>query len=145
MTRAVVDGGEVIATLADRILGRTAAVDVLDPLKGEVVLPAGGLIDEDAVEQIEQAGIDSISIRSVLTCESRIGVCGKCYGRDLARGTVVNMGEAVGGLAAQAIREPGTQATMGTVHIGGAPHRGSGQTSLAGPCRVVVAAGKADS
>src|SRR5712672_2680854 len=75
--RAIIDGGEVIATLADRILGRTAAVDVLDPLKGEVVLPAGGLIDEDAVEQIEQAGIDSISISSVLTCESRIGVCGK--------------------------------------------------------------------
>src|SRR5258705_7863952 len=126
MTRAVVDGGEVIATLADRILGRTAAVDVLDPLKGEVVLPAGGLIDEDAVEQIEQAGIDSISIRSVLTCESRIGVCGKCYGRDLARGTVVNMGEAVGVIAAQSIGEPGTHLTMRTFHIGGFAPQGLG-------------------
>src|SRR3984893_2374427 len=130
MTRAVIDGGEVIAPLADRILGRTAAVDVLDPLKGEVVLPAGGLIDEDAVEQIEQAGIDSISIRSVLTCESRIGVCGKCYGRDLARGTVVNIGEAVGVIAAQSIGEPGTQLTMRTFHIGGAAQRGAEQSSV---------------
>ena len=89
MTAAVVEGGEVIAPLADRILGRTTAVDVLDPLSGEVVLPAGALIDEDAVDQIERAGIDVVPIRSVLTCESQIGVCGKCYGRDLARGTVV--------------------------------------------------------
>jgi DNA-directed RNA polymerase subunit beta' len=130
MTRAVVDGGEVIATLADRILGRTAAVDVLDPLKGEVVLPAGALIDEDAIDQFERAGIDAISIRSVLTCESRIGVCGKCYGRDLARGTVVNMGEAVGVIAAQSIGEPGTQLTMRTFHIGGAAQRGAEQSSV---------------
>src|SRR5712672_1780343 len=88
ITSAVADGGEVIAPLADRILGRTAAVDVLDPLSGEVVIPAGGLIDEDAVDQIERAGIDAVPIRSVLTCESRIGVCGTCSGRDLARGTV---------------------------------------------------------
>ncbi|HWZ66345.1 MAG TPA: DNA-directed RNA polymerase subunit beta' [Stellaceae bacterium] len=138
MTRAVVDGGEVIATLADRILGRTAAVDVLDPLRGEVVLPAGGLIDEDAVEQIEQAGIDSISIRSVLTCESRIGVCGKCYGRDLARGTVVNMGEAVGVIAAQSIGEPGTQLTMRTFHIGGAAQRGAEQSSVEAASDAVI-------
>src|SRR6266478_5219357 len=130
MTRAVIDGGEVIAPLADRILGRTAAVDVLDPLKGEVVLPAGALIDEDAIDQIERAGIDAISIRSVLTCESRIGVCGKCYGRDLARGTVVNMGEAVGVIAAQSIGEPGTQLTMRTFHIGGAAQRGAEQSSV---------------
>src|SRR5437899_6802164 len=129
-TSAVVDGGEVIAPLADRILGRTAAVDILDPLSGEVVLPAGGLIDEDAVDQIEQAGIDSISIRSVLTCESRIGVCGKCYGRDLARGRVVKMGEAVGVIAAQSIGEPGTQLTMRTFHIGGAAQRGAEQSSV---------------
>src|SRR5258705_1229677 len=144
MTRAVVDGGEVIATLADRILGRTAAVEVLDPLKGEVVLPAGGLIDEDAVEQIEQAGIDSISIRSVLTCESRIGVCGKCYGRDLARGTVVNMGEAVGVIAAQSIGEPGTPLTMRTFHIRGAAQRRAEQSSVEGAPDAVVQVEKPD-
>ena len=130
MTSAVVEGGEVIAPLADRILGRTAAVDILDPLSGEVVLPAGALIDEDAVDQIERAGIDTVPIRSVLTCESRIGVCGKCYGRDLARGTVVNIGEAVGVIAAQSIGEPGTQLTMRTFHIGGAAQRGAEQSSV---------------
>jgi DNA-directed RNA polymerase subunit beta' len=130
MTRAVVDGGEVIAPLADRILGRTAAVDILNPLTGEVVLPAAALIDEDAVDQIERAGVDLVPIRSVLTCESRIGVCGKCYGRDLARGTVVNIGEAVGVIAAQSIGEPGTQLTMRTFHIGGAAQRGAEQSSV---------------
>src|SRR5712671_5461390 len=130
MTSAVVEGGEVIAPLADRILGRTAAVDILDPLSGEVVLPAGALIDEDAVDQIERAGVDTVPIRSVLTCESRVGVCGKCYGRDLARGTMVNMGEAVGVIAAQSIGEPGTQLTMRTFHIGGAAQRGAEQSSI---------------
>src|SRR5271163_378633 len=130
MTRAVVDGGEVIAPLADRILGRTAAVNILNPLTGEVVLPAAGLIDEDAVDEIERAGIDVVPIRSVLTCESHIGVCGKCYGRDLARGTVVNIGEAVGVIAAQSIGEPGTQLTMRTFHIGGAAQRGAEQSSI---------------
>src|SRR6201994_3387968 len=130
MTSAVVEGGEVIAPLADRILGRSAAVDILDPLSGELVLPAGALVDEDAVDQIERAGIDTVPIRSVLTCESRIGVCGKCYGRDLARGTVVNIGEAVGVIAAQSIGEPGTQLTMRTFHIGGAAQRGAEQSSV---------------
>src|SRR5690348_22641 len=130
LTRAVVEGGNVIAPLADRILGRCAAVDVLDPLSGEVVLAAGGLIDEDAVDTIERAGIDAVSIRSVLTCESQVGVCGKCYGRDLARGTVVNMGEAVGVIAAQSIGEPGTQLTMRTFHIGGAAQRGAEVSSI---------------
>jgi DNA-directed RNA polymerase subunit beta' len=130
MTSAVVDGGEVIAPLADRILGRAAAVNILDPISGEVVVPAGALIDEDGVDQIERAGISAVSIRSVLTCESRIGVCGKCYGRDLARGTVVNMGEAVGVIAAQSIGEPGTQLTMRTFHIGGAAQRGAEQSSV---------------
>ena len=130
MTRAVVDGGEVIAPLSDRILGRSAAVDILDPLSGEVVIAAGGLIDEDAVDQIERAGIDAVLIRSVLTCETRIGVCGKCYGRDLARGTMVNIGEAVGVIAAQSIGEPGTQLTMRTFHIGGAAQRGAEQSSI---------------
>jgi DNA-directed RNA polymerase subunit beta' len=130
MTSAVVEGGEVIAPLADRILGRTAAVDILDPLSGDLVLPAGALIDEDAVDQIERAGVDTVPIRSVLTCESQIGVCGKCYGRDLARGTVVNIGEAVGVIAAQSIGEPGTQLTMRTFHIGGAAQRGAEQSSV---------------
>ena len=130
MTRAVVDGGEVISPLADRIIGRTASVDVLDPLSGEVILPAGELIDEDAVDRIERAGIDAVMIRSVLTCKSRVGVCGKCYGRDLARGTVVNIGEAVGVIAAQSIGEPGTQLTMRTFHIGGAAQRGAEQSSI---------------
>src|SRR5579871_6645702 len=130
MTRAVVEGGEIIAPLVDRILGRTAAVDVLDPLSGEVILPAGELIDEDAVDRIEQAGIDAVQIRSVLTCESKTGVCAKCYGRDLARGTMVNIGEAVGVIAAQSIGEPGTQLTMRTFHIGGAAQRGAEQSSI---------------
>ena len=130
MTGAVVDGGEVISPLADRILGRTAAVDIVDPLSGELVLRGGELIDENAVDQIERAGIDAVSIRSVLTCESRVGVCGKCYGRDLARGTVVNIGEAVGVIAAQSIGEPGTQLTMRTFHIGGAAQRGAEQSSV---------------
>ncbi|MGH7114337.1 MAG: DNA-directed RNA polymerase subunit beta', partial [Stellaceae bacterium] len=130
MTRAVVDGGEVIAPLADRIIGRSAATDILNPLTGEVVLPAAALIDEDAVDRIERAGIDLVPIRSVLTCESPIGVCGKCYGRDLARGTVVNIGEAVGVIAAQSIGEPGTQLTMRTFHIGGAAQRGAEQSSV---------------
>jgi DNA-directed RNA polymerase subunit beta' len=129
-TAAVVDGGEVIAPLADRILGRAAAVDIIDPLTGEFVLPAGELIDEDVVDRIERAGIDTVPIRSVLTCESRIGVCAKCYGRDLARGTMVNIGEAVGVIAAQSIGEPGTQLTMRTFHIGGAAQRGAEQSSV---------------
>jgi DNA-directed RNA polymerase subunit beta' len=129
-TRAVIDGGEIIAPLADRILGRCAAVDVLDPLSGQVVLAAGELIDEDAVDAIERAGIDTVSIRSVLTCEAANGVCGKCYGRDLARGTIVNIGEAVGVIAAQSIGEPGTQLTMRTFHIGGAAQRGAEQSSI---------------
>src|SRR5438270_276348 len=103
---------------------------IREPLSGEVVLPAGALIDEDAVDQIERAGVDTVPIRSVLTCESPVGVCGKCYGRDLARGTVVNIGEAVGVIAAQSIGEPGTQLTMRTFHIGGAAQRGAEQSSI---------------
>ncbi|WP_184805354.1 DNA-directed RNA polymerase subunit beta' [Nitrospirillum iridis] len=128
--RAVIDGGEVISPLSERILGRCAAVDVVDPLSGKVLVPAAGLIDEQAVEVIERAGIDTVSIRSVLTCETREGVCGCCYGRDLARGTTVNIGEAVGVIAAQSIGEPGTQLTMRTFHIGGAAQRGAEQSSV---------------
>src|SRR5712672_2072540 len=138
LTRAVVDGGEIISPLADRIIGRCAAVDVLDPLNGEVVLAAAELIDEDAVDAIERAGIDAVSIRSVLTCETATGVCGKCYGRDLARGTMVNMGEAVGVIAAQSIGEPGTQLTMRTFHIGGAAQRGAEQSSIEAASDAVI-------
>ncbi|MDZ4736625.1 MAG: DNA-directed RNA polymerase subunit beta' [Rhodospirillaceae bacterium] len=128
--KAVVEGGEVISPLAERILGRTAAVDIVDPLKGALVLAAGTLIDEELVEMVDQAGVDQVMIRSVLTCESKGGVCAQCYGRDLARGTSVNMGEAVGIIAAQSIGEPGTQLTMRTFHIGGAVQRGAEQSSV---------------
>ncbi|MDQ3483729.1 MAG: DNA-directed RNA polymerase subunit beta', partial [Pseudomonadota bacterium] len=118
--RAIVQGGAVIASLADRVLGRTTAEDVVDPKSGEVVLPEGTLLDEPMVAQIEEIGLQGIKIRSPLVCASKQGVCGKCYGRDLARGTPVNIGEAVGVIAAQSIGEPGTQLTMRTFHIGGA-------------------------
>ncbi|NQW09805.1 MAG: DNA-directed RNA polymerase subunit beta', partial [Alphaproteobacteria bacterium] len=127
---AVVDGGEVLEPLGDRILGRTACDDVLDPLSGEVLAKASEIIDEAMVEMIETAGIDTVRIRSVLTCETKVGVCGCCYGRDLARGTSVNIGEAVGVIAAQSIGEPGTQLTMRTFHIGGAAQRGAEQSSI---------------
>ncbi|HLT75805.1 MAG TPA: DNA-directed RNA polymerase subunit beta' [Ferrovibrio sp.] len=117
--REVVEGAEVIATLGERILGRSAAVDIKHPLTGEVLMKKAELIEERDVERIEQAGVESVLIRSVLTCESENGVCGMCYGRDLARGTRVNIGEAVGVIAAQSIGEPGTQLTMRTFHIGG--------------------------
>ena len=126
----VIEGGEVIAPLSERILGRTALKDVLDPLSGEVVVKAGHLIDEETVDQIDRTGLDTMEIRSTLTCNSKGGVCGTCYGRDLARGTRVNIGEAVGVIAAQSIGEPGTQLTMRTFHIGGAAQRGAEQSSV---------------
>ncbi len=128
--RAVMDGGEVVASLAERILGRTTAVDVLDPVAAEVIVGRGTLIDEDMADRIEKSGVEEVKIRSVLTCESPVGVCGHCYGRDLARGTPVNVGEAVGVIAAQSIGEPGTQLTMRTFHIGGAAQRGAEQSSV---------------
>ncbi|QEX21878.1 DNA-directed RNA polymerase subunit beta' [Hypericibacter adhaerens] len=128
--KAVVEGGEVIAPLAERILGRTSSVDVKDPLTDKTLVAAGELIDEDKVDVIDRAGIDTVLIRSVLTCQTEVGVCGKCYGRDLARGTTVNIGEAVGVIAAQSIGEPGTQLTMRTFHIGGAAQRGAEQSSV---------------
>jgi hypothetical protein len=115
----VVEGGEVIEPLGDRILGRTAAVDIVDPISGEVVVPAGKPMYEPEVDLVTQAGVQEVMIRSVLTCEAENGVCGHCYGRDLARGTPVNIGEAIGVIAAQSIGEPGTQLTMRTFHIGG--------------------------
>jgi DNA-directed RNA polymerase subunit beta' len=117
--QAVVDSGTVMATLGHRVLGRTAAEDVIAPATGKVVIPAGRLIDERDVEKIEAANVQAFRIRSVLTCETKNGVCAKCYGRDLARGTPVNLGEAIGVIAAQSIGEPGTQLTMRTFHIGG--------------------------
>jgi DNA-directed RNA polymerase subunit beta' len=118
--RAIIDAGTVVAPLAIRILGRTTAEDVKDPATGKVVMKASTLLGEPEVDAIVSAGVQEMKIRSVLTCESKIGVCGACYGRDLARGTPVNMGEAVGVIAAQSIGEPGTQLTMRTFHIGGA-------------------------
>jgi DNA-directed RNA polymerase subunit beta' len=126
----VLEGGEVIASLGERILGRTASRDVVNPADGKVIVAAGNLIDESLVEQIEAAGIEVVGIRSVLTCETETGICGACYGRDLARGTKVNAGEAVGVIAAQSIGEPGTQLTMRTFHIGGAAQRGAEQSSI---------------
>jgi DNA-directed RNA polymerase subunit beta' len=118
--RAIIDAGQVVASLGSRILGRTAAEDIRDPSTNAMIVKRGGLIEEVQVDQIMAAGIQEVRIRSVLTCETTSGVCGKCYGRDLARGTPVNMGEAVGVIAAQSIGEPGTQLTMRTFHIGGA-------------------------
>jgi DNA-directed RNA polymerase subunit beta' len=117
--RAIIDAGQVVAPLSIRILGRTAAEDLVD-LEGQVIVKSGEMIQEWHIDRITAAGIQEVLIRSVLTCEATNGVCGKCYGRDLARGTPVNMGEAVGVIAAQSIGEPGTQLTMRTFHIGGA-------------------------
>ena len=128
--RAVMDGGEVVSSLSERILGRTTAEDVLDPAGGAVLVKGNTLIEEDEADLIERSGVEQLRIRSVLTCDSAVGVCGHCYGRDLARGTTVNIGEAVGVIAAQSIGEPGTQLTMRTFHIGGAAQRGAEQSSV---------------
>jgi DNA-directed RNA polymerase subunit beta' len=116
---ALVEGGEIIQTLGERILGRVALDDVRDPYSGEVLVPANTMIDESHVARIEDVGLEHVVIRSALACRSKHGVCAKCYGKDLARGRMVNIGEAVGIIAAQSIGEPGTQLTMRTFHIGG--------------------------
>jgi len=116
---AVIDSGNVVETLGERLLGRTTLSDIVDPLSDEVLIHAGEMIDEVGVELVEKAEVQSVKVRSVLTCDSKQGVCATCYGRDLARGTPVNLGEAVGVIAAQSIGEPGTQLTMRTFHIGG--------------------------
>jgi DNA-directed RNA polymerase subunit beta' len=128
--RPVMDGGDIVSSLSERILGRTASEDVLDPATNQILVPRNTLIEETEAERIEKAGVEVMKIRSVLTCESQIGVCARCYGRDLARGTPVNIGEAVGVIAAQSIGEPGTQLTMRTFHIGGAAQRGAEQSSV---------------
>jgi DNA-directed RNA polymerase subunit beta' len=117
--RAVVEGGDVLVSLGTRILGRSAAEDVKEPGANDVIVPADTYLNEQMVDIIEKAGVQSVKVRSVLVCEAETGVCGSCYGRDLARGTTVNIGEAVGVIAAQSIGEPGTQLTMRTFHIGG--------------------------
>jgi DNA-directed RNA polymerase subunit beta' len=127
---AQIEGGEEIESLANRILGRVAAEDVYDPISNEILVNRGDQIDEEACDRITLAGIDIVNIRSVLTCESERGVCIKCYGRDLARGHLVNVGEAIGVIAAQCIGEPGTQLTMRTFHIGGAASGRAEQSSL---------------
>jgi DNA-directed RNA polymerase subunit beta' len=126
----LMDGGEVIVPLGDRILGRVALEDVVDPYSGELIVAEGEEITESRVRQINEAGIDRIHIRSVLTCRSRRGVCAACYGRDLGRGHMVNIGEAVGIIAAQSIGEPGTQLTMRTFHIGGTASRAVEQAEV---------------
>lgn len=121
--KALIEGGEVIEALRERILGRVTTQDVINPENQEIIYPAGILLDEDAVEKIESYGIDEVKVRTPLTCATRYGLCVMCYGRDLGRGTAVNVGEAVGVIAAQSIGEPGTQLTMRTFHIGGAASR----------------------
>lgn len=119
----LLEGGEVIQPIGDRILGRVAFEDITDPYTNEVIVRTNEEVTEEVVRKLDEAGIERVSIRSVLTCKSRRGVCVKCYGRDLARGSIVNLGEAVGIIAAQSIGEPGTQLTMRTFHLGGAASR----------------------
>ena len=126
----LVEGGEIIESLGDRVLGRTALDDIRDPYSDNVLVKSREEIDEERVQAIEDAGLERVRIRSVLTCQSRRGVCVLCYGRDLARGHVVNLGEAIGVIAAQSIGEPGTQLTMRTFHIGGTASRRAEQTTL---------------
>ncbi|WP_306393241.1 DNA-directed RNA polymerase subunit beta' [Telluria beijingensis] len=128
--KALVEGGEVIEALRDRILGRVAGTDVVNPETQETLYEAGTLLDEDMVEEIERVGIDEVKVRTPLNCDTRYGLCAKCYGRDLGRGMLVNSGEAVGVVAAQSIGEPGTQLTMRTFHIGGAASRAAVASSV---------------
>ena len=130
--RAVIEGGDIIEPLSERILGRTTADQIVNT-SGEVIMEKGVIISEDDIEKIEASGIDNVKVRSALTCETQPGICASCYGRDLARGTPVNIGEAVGVIAAQSIGEPGTQLTMRTFHIGGAAQRGAEQSKIEAP------------
>ena len=126
----IIEGGDVVEPLVERVLGRVAAIDVTDPSGNNVLISAGTMIDENLVSVLEENGIDKMIVRSVITCESRHGVCSKCYGRDLGRGHLVNIGEAVGVVAAQSIGEPGTQLTMRTFHIGGAASRSAAVSNV---------------
>ncbi|GAB3367368.1 DNA-directed RNA polymerase subunit beta' [Giesbergeria giesbergeri] len=130
LMRAIVEGGEVIESLRERILGRTAAEEVLHPETRAVLVQPGQMLEEDLIEELEQAGVDEVRVRTALTCETRFGLCARCYGRDLGRGGLINLGEAVGVIAAQSIGEPGTQLTMRTFHIGGAASRAAIASSV---------------
>jgi DNA-directed RNA polymerase subunit beta' len=130
--RSLVEGGDVISSLSERVLGRTLLEDVLDS-KGKPFVESGTMVDEFLADEIEASGVETVQIRSVLTCEAKWGVCAMCYGRDLSRGTRANIGEAVGVIAAQSIGEPGTQLTMRTFHIGGAAQRGAEQSHVDAP------------
>ena len=130
LMRAIVEGGEVIESLRDRVLGRSTAEEVLHPETRAVLVPAGTLLNEDTIEELEAQGVDEIKVRTALTCETRFGLCATCYGRDLGRGGLINLGEAVGVIAAQSIGEPGTQLTMRTFHIGGAASRAAIASSV---------------
>jgi DNA-directed RNA polymerase subunit beta' len=121
--KALIEGGEVVESLRERILGRVCTADIINPENGQLMAPVNTLLDEDVVDAIESVGLDEIKVRTPLTCETRYGLCANCYGRDLGRGSIVNVGEAVGVIAAQSIGEPGTQLTMRTFHIGGAASR----------------------
>ena len=126
----IIEGGDIIAPLADRVLGRTLAVDVVDEKTKEVIVPSGTTLDEKLVDMLDEKGVDELYVRSPITCATRFGICATCYGRDLARGHVVNVGEAIGVIAAQSIGEPGTQLTMRTFHIGGAASRATAADSV---------------
>ncbi|EGC16801.1 DNA-directed RNA polymerase subunit beta' [Kingella denitrificans] len=128
--KAVVQGGDIIEPLRDRILGRVTATDVIDPNTGSTLIEAGTLLDEKLVDLIDNSGVDEVKVRTPITCQTRYGLCAKCYGRDLARGKLVNAGEAVGVIAAQSIGEPGTQLTMRTFHIGGAASRAAAASQV---------------
>ncbi|MCP4475061.1 MAG: DNA-directed RNA polymerase subunit beta' [Gammaproteobacteria bacterium] len=128
--RSLVEGGDIVETLGERVLGRTLAEEVMVPGSNEILIAAGTLLNEQWIETLESAGIDRIKARSPITCETRYGLCATCYGRDLARGRLVNMGEAVGIMAAQSIGEPGTQLTMRTFHIGGAASRATAENMI---------------
>jgi len=128
--KTIIDGGEVVISLADQILGRSVTVDVYHPVTNELMISAGQLIDEEKLETIESSGIDFLKVRSVLTCKIRSGTCARCYGRDLSTGKIASIGEAIGVIAAQSIGEPGTQLTMRTFHIGGAATKGAEVSSV---------------
>ena len=128
--KAVVQGGDIVEALRDRILGRVTASDVIDPNTGSTLIEAGTLLDEKLVDLIDESGVDEVKVRTPITCQTRYGLCAKCYGRDLARGKLVNAGEAVGVIAAQSIGEPGTQLTMRTFHIGGAASRAAAASQV---------------
>jgi DNA-directed RNA polymerase subunit beta' len=130
LMQPIIEGGDVVEALRERILGRVTAVPVYRPGSDEVVCEAGVMLDEKGVERLEEAGVDQVYVRSAITCNAKVGVCSKCYGRDLARGHLVNRGESVGVIAAQSIGEPGTQLTMRTFHIGGAASRAASVNNI---------------